>query len=127
MTVSLGFRDQRCAGAFFPRHAAKETMMAYVLMLLAGALLCNGIPHLASGLRGEPFPTPFAKPPGKGLSPPLVNFAWGSANLFGGIALAAWRLPHGDWRINAGVAALGWLAIGLYLARHFGAVRAGRA
>ena len=100
--------------------------MGYLWMLLAGALLCNCIPHLAAGLRGEPFPTPFAKPPGEGLSPPLVNFIWGSANLFGGVALAAWRLPLGDCRIGAGIAALGWLAIGLYLARHFGAARAKR-
>ena len=98
--------------------------MSYLWMFLAGALLCNGIPHLAAGLRGEPFPTPFAKPPGEGLSPPLVNFVWGSVNLFAGAALSVWRLPVGDWRISAGVAALGWLAIGVYLALHFGAVRA---
>lgn len=97
--------------------------MGYLWMFLAGALLCNGIPHLAAGLRGEPFPTPFAKPPGEGKSPPLVNFLWGSANFFGAVALSAWRLPIGDCRINAGVAALGWLAIGVYLALHFGAVR----
>ncbi|THD38008.1 MAG: hypothetical protein E7773_03280 [Sphingomonas sp.] len=100
--------------------------MGYLWMVLAGALLCNCIPHLASGLRGEPFPTPFAKPLGKGLSPPLVNFAWGSANFFGAVALAAWRAPLGDCRINVGAAAIGWLAIGAYLALHFGAVRKGR-
>lgn len=98
--------------------------MTYVMLFLAGALLCNGIPHLAAGLRGEPFPTPFAKPPGEGMSPPLVNFVWGSANLFGGVALAAWRWPMADCRIGAAVVVLGWLAIGIYLARHFGAVRA---
>lgn len=100
--------------------------MGYLWMFLAGALLCNCIPHLAAGLRGEPFPTPFAKPPGKGLSPPLVNFMWGSANFFAAVALAAWRLPIGDCRINAGVAALGWLAIGTHLALHFAKVRATR-
>lgn len=100
--------------------------MSYVILFLAGALLCNSIPHLAAGLRGEPFPTPFAKPPGKGLSPPLVNFLWGSVNFFAAIALAAWRLPLGDCRIGAVAAALGWVAIGLYLARHFGKVRAGK-
>jgi len=98
--------------------------MSYFLLFLAGALLCNGIPHLAAGLRGEPFPTPFAKPPGEGKSPPLVNFVWGSTNTFGGVALAAWRLPLVDCRVGVAAAALGWLAIGLYLAWHFGAVRA---
>ncbi|HEX4695543.1 hypothetical protein [Sphingomonas sp.] len=100
--------------------------MTYLLLFLAGAFLCNGIPHLAAGLRGEPFPTPFAKPPGKGLSPPLVNFVWGSANLFGGFVLAVWRLATVHSIVGLALMALGWLAIGIYLAIHFGKVRAGR-
>ncbi|MEJ0066167.1 MAG: hypothetical protein WDM85_12710 [Caulobacteraceae bacterium] len=51
------------------------------LLIPAGAFLCNSIPHLAAGLRGEVFPTPFAKPRGKGPSSALVNFYWGAANL----------------------------------------------
>lgn len=97
--------------------------MGYAWMFLAGALLCNAVPHLAAGLRGEAFPTPFAHPPGKGRSPPFANFLWGSANLFAGVALTVWRLPLGDGRIGLGVAALGWLALGSYLARHFAKVR----
>lgn len=98
--------------------------MIYIMLFLAGALLCNAVPHLAAGLRGEPFPTPFAKPPGEGKSSPLVNVLWGSGNLFAGVALAAWRLPVVDCRTGAAAMALGWLAIGIYLAMHFGAVRA---
>ena len=97
--------------------------MHYLWMFLAGALLCNGIPHLAAGLRGEAFPTPFAKPPGRGDSSPLVNVLWGSINVFAGVALAAWQ-----WRLldeaSAAVAGLGWLAIAVFLALHFGSVRA---
>lgn len=100
--------------------------MNYVLLFLAGALMCNCIPHLAAGTRGEPFPTPFAKPPGRGLSPPLVNFLWGSANLFGGFALMVWRLATVHSVIGLGLVALGWLAIGVHLSLHFGAVRAKR-
>ena len=59
--------------------------MYYVLTFFAGAFLCNCIPHLSSGLRGAPFPTPFAKPRGVGNSPPFLNFLWGSFNLFIGI------------------------------------------
>ena len=59
--------------------------MHYVLTFFAGAFLCNCIPHLSSGLRGAPFPTPFAKPRGVGNSPPFLNFLWGSFNLFIGI------------------------------------------
>ena len=99
--------------------------MHYLWMFLAGALLCNGIPHLAAGLRGEAFPTPFAKPPGRGDSSPLVNVLWGSINVFAGVALAAgqWSSLHAT---SAAVAGLGWLATGIFLALHFGAVRARR-
>lgn len=55
--------------------------MKFVAFFLAGALLCNGIPHLSSGLTGSPFPTPFAKPRGVGASPPLVNFFWGAPGI----------------------------------------------
>jgi hypothetical protein len=36
--------------------------MNYVAPFFLGAFFCNAIPHLANGLRGEPFQTPFAKP-----------------------------------------------------------------
>jgi len=99
--------------------------MVWVLLFLAGALLCNSIPHLAAGLRGEPFPTPFARPRGVGYSSPVTNFLWGTINLAGGIALLLWRLRPVLLGATAAAAAAGWLAIGLYLARHFGAVRNG--
>ena len=97
--------------------------MGLVLLFLSGALLCNAIPHLASGLRGDPFPSPFATPRGVGNSSPMVNVLWGSANLFGGAALMIAWLPGQALVTGLGVAALGWLAIGIYVARHFGAVR----
>lgn len=99
--------------------------MSYALLVLAGALLCNAIPHLASGLRGEAFPTPFASPPGKGRSSPLLNFVWGAANL----SLGVWLLgPFADAEPRWGRAAVaaGFIAIGLYLSYHFGQVRAER-
>jgi hypothetical protein len=97
--------------------------MNFVVLLLAGALLCNCLPHLASGLQGAPFPTPFAKPRGVGLSPPLVNFFWGSFNLFVGCAiLVCSPLPLAP---SLGLLAflVGFLALGTYLALHFGKVR----
>src|ERR1700749_1959072 len=47
----------------------------------AGAFLANFVPHFIKGIAGDPFPTPFAKPPGKGLSSPLVNVLWALFNL----------------------------------------------
>lgn len=94
--------------------------MGYVVLFLAGALLCNAIPHLAAGLRGEPFPTPFARPRGVGRSSPLMNFYWGTANLLIGISsLLSYSLhDYGVWPVIGG-----WLALGSYIAWHFGKVR----
>ena len=49
-----------------------------------GVLLTNAVPHMANGLMGRPFQTPFAKPPGKGLSSAMVNIFWGFLNLLVG-------------------------------------------
>ncbi len=53
----------------------------------AGAFLANFVPHFVKGVSGDAFPTPFAKPPGKGLSTPMVNVAWGLFNLVVGFLL----------------------------------------
>ena len=93
----------------------------YLLLVLSGMLLTNGLPHFVRGLCGRPFPSPFAKPPGIGDSSPLVNVYWGFANLAGGAALLA-RFPP--------VGPIGWIAfsagcllIGTQLALHFDRVR----
>ena len=46
-----------------------------------GAFLANAVPHYVSGVMGRPFQSPFAKPPGKGLSSSTVNVLWGFVNL----------------------------------------------
>lgn len=98
--------------------------MAYLLLFVAGTLLCNGIPHLVAGLQGATFPTPFGKPRGVGHSSALTNLLWGAANLLiGGRLLAAHPVVVGG---SPGFLALiaGAMAIGCYLALHFGTVRA---
>jgi hypothetical protein len=52
-----------------------------IAIIFGGAVGVNGIPHLVSGVMGRQFPSPFAKPPGKGLSSATVNVIWGFANL----------------------------------------------
>jgi hypothetical protein len=47
---------------------------------LGGAFLINAIPHFVSGVMGHPFQSPFASPPGEGLSSAAVNVAWGTLN-----------------------------------------------
>ncbi len=60
----------------------------YIACFFAGLFLANTIPHFVHGVSGDSFPSPFANPPGKGLSSPLVNVLWGLANLVLGYILA---------------------------------------
>jgi hypothetical protein len=53
----------------------------YSASFFAGAFAANSVPHFVYGVCGDRFPTPFAKPPGKGLSPPLVNVLWALFNM----------------------------------------------
>jgi hypothetical protein len=59
----------------------------YVASFFAGIFLANAVPHFVHGISGDRFPTPFAHPPGKGLSSPTVNVLWGLLNLFVGTVL----------------------------------------
>lgn len=91
-------------------------VLYFVLSLIAGALICNSIPHLSAGLRGEWFPSPFTAPRGVALSPPELNVLWGAANLFLGLLLF-W---HQIWLGFA----IGFVLAGWFLAKNFGKVRA---
>jgi hypothetical protein len=59
----------------------------YVACFFAGAFLANAVPHFVHGISGDRFPTPFASPPGKGLSSPTVNVVWALLNLIVGYIL----------------------------------------
>lgn len=59
----------------------------YLAAFFAGFFLANVVPHFIHGISGDAFPTPFANPPGKGLSPPLVNTLWALFNLVVGYIL----------------------------------------
>ncbi|WP_412024623.1 hypothetical protein [Burkholderia cepacia] len=101
-------------------------LLHLVSYFFGGAFLANAVPHLVSGLRGEPFQTPFANPPGRGLSSSTVNVVWGMVNLVIGYALVR-RVGEFDLNVMADAAALGlgMLALGLFLARRFGALHGG--
>ena len=59
----------------------------YVACLFAGLFLANAVPHFVHGISGDSFPSPFANPPGKGLSSPMVNVIWGLGNALVGYIL----------------------------------------
>ena len=63
------------------------TWYDYVACFFAGVFLANAVPHFVHGISGDRFPTPFARPPGKGLSSPTVNVLWALPNLAVGYAL----------------------------------------
>ncbi len=59
----------------------------YIIYFFAGAFLANSIPHFISGIQGKRFQSPFASPPGKGLSSATVNVLWGFVNFVIGYLL----------------------------------------
>jgi hypothetical protein len=59
----------------------------YIAAFFAGMFLANVVPHFVYGVSGDRFPTPFAHPPGKGLSSPTVNVLWALLNLVVGYVL----------------------------------------
>jgi hypothetical protein len=93
----------------------------YIAYFFGGAFLVNAIPHFVSGVTGRPFQSPFAKPPGKGLSPAWVNVLWGAANLVFAYLLLG-RVGNFDLRCGCHilVAGAGGLAMALMLSRAFG-------
>jgi hypothetical protein len=48
---------------------------------VGGLFLANFCPHFIAGVSGRRFHSPFAKPPFRGLSSPVVNILWGLFNL----------------------------------------------
>lgn len=97
--------------------------MAY---LFGGAFVSNAIPHFVSGVMGRPFQSPFAKPPGQGLSSSTVNVAWGFANFVIAYLLIA-GVGHFDPRAADHVIAVGVgvLLMGVMSARLFGRFHGG--
>jgi hypothetical protein len=59
----------------------------YVAAFFAGIFLTNFVPHFVHGISGDRFPTPFANPPGKGLSSPTLNVVWSLFSLLLGYLL----------------------------------------
>jgi len=59
----------------------------YIGCFFAGLFLTNFVPHFIHGVSGASFPSPFANPPGKGMSSPTVNVYWGLFNLLIGYIL----------------------------------------
>ncbi len=98
-------------------------LMSY---FFGGAFAANAIPHFVSGTLGRPFQSPFAKPPGKGLSSATVNVVWGFFNAVVAYLLVV-QVGAFDSRAISHVLSfgLGALLISIFSARHFGQFHGG--
>ncbi len=98
----------------------------YVSYFFGGAFLANAIPHFVSGTMGQAFQSPFAKPPGEGLSSSTVNVLWGAFNIAISYVLLC-QVGHFDLHFPADVifAGLGALLMAVVSARAFGRFHGG--
>jgi hypothetical protein len=72
----------------------------HVAAFFGGVFLANVFPHFIAGMSGARFQTPFATPPFRGLSSPVVNMAYSLANL--AVAYVLLVIPGGS-RVAAAV------------------------
>jgi hypothetical protein len=117
--VRVEFDDRRN----IPSVSSHGDSMHYLASFFVGVFFCNSIPHLACGLLGMPFPTPFAKPRGIGDSPPIVNVAWGFFNITAGLFILSRHPIALEFDSSLILLLLGGLGMGVYLSLHFGTVR----
>jgi hypothetical protein len=98
----------------------------YLAYFFGGAFLANALPHLGNGISGHSFQSPFASPPGVGLSSSTVNVLWGLFNLAVGYLLVC-RVGNFNLRQARHVLVLGAgiLIMSLMLARAFGRFHGG--
>lgn len=97
-----------------------------VAYFFGGAFLANAVPHFVAGMMGRPFQTPFASPPGVGLSSSTVNAAWGFFNIIVAYLLIC-RVGAFDLRSTPDVVAAGAgiLLMSLMMAHRFGRFHGG--
>lgn len=99
----------------------------YMAYFFGGAFLANTLPHLGNGISGHAFQSPFASPPGVGLSSAMVNVLWGLFNLGVGYLLVC-RVGSFNLRNTKHVLVLGAgiLIMSLMLAHTFGSLHGGQ-
>jgi hypothetical protein len=96
----------------------------YVAWFFGGVFFANAIPHLVHGISGMPFHSPFATPPGEGISTPMVNVLWAFFNLAVGYLLVC-RVGDFNLRNSKHAIALGagFLLMSMMCAHIFGRMR----
>lgn len=102
------------------------TWLSLLSWFFGGAFVANSVPHWVCGVTGRPFQTPFAKPPGQGLSSSSVNVLWGFFNAAVGYFLL-FKVGSFNFKSipDVAVCGLGALLISFFSARHFGRFHGG--
>jgi hypothetical protein len=101
-------------------------ILHFIEWFFGGLFLANSVPHIGNGVSGRPFQSPFAKPPGQGLSSSMVNVFWGFFNLIVAYVLLVWLGQfniHYWWQVVTVFA--GALIISVLHAHHFGRFHGG--
>jgi hypothetical protein len=96
----------------------------YIICFFAGAVLANVVPHFTHGISGDRFPTPFAHPPGKGLSSPTVNVVWALVNLIVGSVLFRFGKVSSGGNLALAIFFIGIVALSTWLSVRFATKRA---
>jgi hypothetical protein len=98
----------------------------YLSFFFGGLFLANAVPHYVAGVSGAPFQTPFASPPGEGLSSSSINVAWGLLNAFVAYLLL---VRVGDFQLRSWSRflpfAVGIVVMSMMLAHAFGRFHGG--
>jgi hypothetical protein len=93
-----------------------------------GMFLANFFPHFIAGVSGLPFYSPFATPPFRGLSPPVVNVLYALFNLAVAYALI---VVVGSFElrrvVHVGISAAGFGLASVGIARSVTKLRRGSA
>ena len=91
----------------------------YIASFFAGIFLANAIPHFVQGVSGNKFPSPFAKPPGRGLSSATVNVVWALFNFLIGYLFLRIGQVNSDNMLSLVVYFIGVAAISIMSSVNF--------
>jgi hypothetical protein len=108
-------------------HSEAATRWPHLIAYLVGGLfLANFFPHFTTGIAGGPFQSPFASPPGVGLSSSTSNVGWGLFNLAVAYTLLGrvGRFDHRKWS-HFCASAVGFAVGSLWLSQYFGRFHGG--
>lgn len=96
--------------------------MQLAKFFFSGIFLANAIPHFVHGISGKKFQSPFASPPGVGLSSALINVLWAWANILIGFYLGFHKASPFAAMDTAVAFVIGAVVVSIALAWHFGKI-----